>query len=1273
MPRVCEAIDGKWMTDLLGLFKLMVCMMRMFTIVFSLLAVCVSANIFAAEATLAEGLSKAEFSKEVTLTRGAKKLLGSSADQLFFATKDATVAVTDSAGKLLYTLPDKDSNEVTLKRPESVAVAAGTVYVTDSELNQILMFSTEGKYIGRFGGKKGGLFGTGSSVHTLSNPRSVAVYEGVVHVLDGGSKRILLFGNTGVFLGVLDLRPPAPGKQIKGSANAYKLDTPLDIKVDSQGRIYVLDGGDHLIKVYSAEGEYLRALPEDGALLAFTVAEDGVYVAKKNDFSIQKYDFNDKPLYRFGGSGEARGQIKSLSGMALLKDRQFVVADTAKGVVAYFTADAGVPLEEIPRTASRIFVQSKGETAAVVNKLAWNGKDTIYAVDAEQKALVSIRNGKLEGLVRVKDVVPVAVAFDQKGDAWVLDKKCRVLKLDADKFSFGSEGSGDGQFKDPTDLVISPSGKLYVADKGNDSVQVFDATGKFLSAVRNLDNPWSIAVDAQENLYVLGKGGNSVAVYSAQGVLRSTFGNDKDARTGSLVKPVALMLTDEEVMVLDGDAVKVYSHKGEFLRTFGARGSNPGELDEPVAIAQKDAVTFFIAEAGNKRIQTFVTQYKPRAPQHLAAEGDLHSITLGWDASTLPYISQYHIYRSKDERGGFSRVEKADTNRFIDRGLEADGKYFYRVAAVTRSRYEGASSVAVSAISKKYTPPVLAGVHVEVSAWQIKMSWKAIESEFVSSYFIYQKEGGIFVKIAEVLTPEFAKEGLNPSTPYTFYIAAHSSDGTDAEKFEVTATTAAFSQAPLEIEVLKLRPIFANTYKLYQEDGVGTAKLTNNTNKVMEGVTFSFKVNEFMDFPTESKLDKLLPGKSAEIKLKAVFNNNILNVTEDSAVQALLEASYFDNGKRESYSKSSTINVYEKHKLLWDERERYASFITPKDPPLMSFVRAIVTQYKESKDEAQLAAVLFNALGVYGMTYIPDPKNPYQEISGKTDVVDYIQFPRETLVNKSGDCDDLVAFYTSALESMGITTRVVEVPGHMFMMFSTGMAVEDDAYTMSDMYVIYEDKLWIPVETTVVGSSFVKAWTLGAENYYKWKDKGLTVLDTQQAWQKYKPATLAESKWQASQITRESIDKKFPNEQASMLKLISQPKTRHFMRQIEKNPGDVDAHQQVGIIMAKLGDRQEAMKYFDKALVLQPNNAAALNNRGNLFMIDERYAEAKNAYLDASRASPDDPYIWINLVKAHQALNESKEAKAAFLKAQRLDPGIEKKYKALWLELSNTL
>jgi hypothetical protein len=390
-------------------------------------------------------------------------------------------------------------------------------------------------------------------------------------------------------------------------------------------------------------------------------------------------------------------------------------------------------------------------------------------------------------------------------------------------------------------------------------------------------------------------------------------------------------------------------------------------------------------------------------------------------------------------------------------------------------------------------------------------------------------------------------------------------------------------------------------------------------------------------------------------------------------VQALIEASYFEGGKRVVFTKNPTVNVYEKHRLTWDERGRFATFITPKDTPLTNLGGAVAVQFKETKDETQLAAAMFDMLGVYGMTYIQDPTNPYQFASEKVNTVDYLQFPRETLERKSGDCDDLVALYSAALESMGISTRVLEVPGHMFMMFSTGIAAEEDGYTMDNMYVIYDDQLWVPVETTLLGSAFIKAWESGAASYYKWKDKGLTILDVHAAWETYKPASLPASSWKMGEITRADIEKKFPGDHMSVLKISSQTKTRRYLNEIKKSPNDVEAHLQMGIILAKAGDTKEAMKYFDKVLSLQPRNAAALNNRGNVFMINDQHVEAQKAYLAATQAAPKDANVWVNLARAYKATNDIKKAKAAFVKAQALDPTVKGAHRALALELLNAL
>jgi tetratricopeptide (TPR) repeat protein len=183
----------------------------------------------------------------------------------------------------------------------------------------------------------------------------------------------------------------------------------------------------------------------------------------------------------------------------------------------------------------------------------------------------------------------------------------------------------------------------------------------------------------------------------------------------------------------------------------------------------------------------------------------------------------------------------------------------------------------------------------------------------------------------------------------------------------------------------------------------------------------------------------------------------------------------------------------------------------------------------------------------------------------------------------------------------------------------------------------------------------------------------LTVLDVHTAWEIYKPASLPDSTWKPGNVTRTDIEKKFPGDYMSILKISSQTKTRSYLAAIKKNPTDVDAHLQLGIILAKLGDRNEAMKYFDKVISLEPKNAAALNNRGNIFMIDDKYQEAQKSYLAATQVSPKDANVWINLARAYKATGDIKKAKAAFVKAKTLDPAVNEEHRALSLELLNAL
>lgn len=104
----------------------------------------------------------------------------------------------------------------------------------------------------------------------------------------------------------------------------------------------------------------------------------------------------------------------------------------------------------------------------------------------------------------------------------------RIQKFTEDgKFikSWGSTGSGDGQFKWPAGLTVDLSGNVYVVDGGNDRIQKFTGDGKFVTKWTNIEltvggnihDAVGIEVDASGNLYMTNRDNNRVEVFSAAG------------------------------------------------------------------------------------------------------------------------------------------------------------------------------------------------------------------------------------------------------------------------------------------------------------------------------------------------------------------------------------------------------------------------------------------------------------------------------------------------------------------------------------------------------------------------------------------------------------------------------------------------------------------------------------------------------------------------------------------------------------------------------------
>jgi streptogramin lyase len=111
---------------------------------------------------------------------------------------------------------------------------------------------------------------------------------------------------------------------------------------------------------------------------------------------------------------------------------------------------------------------------------------------------------------------PSGIAVAPNGDIFVTDghgKNDRVVKFSKDgRFikTFGHHGAGSGEFDQPHDISIGGSqGHVFVADRSNSRVQVFDQNGNFIAAWKQFGRPSAVFVGKDDTLYVSDSQSNS--------------------------------------------------------------------------------------------------------------------------------------------------------------------------------------------------------------------------------------------------------------------------------------------------------------------------------------------------------------------------------------------------------------------------------------------------------------------------------------------------------------------------------------------------------------------------------------------------------------------------------------------------------------------------------------------------------------------------------------------------------------------------------------------
>ena len=238
----------------------------------------------------------------------------------------------------------------------------------------------------------------------------------------------------------------------------------------------------------------------------------------------------------------------------------------------------------------------------------WDYRYTV--LDAQDQRVLTIGS---KGKPPFGDGGPIGIATDGEGNVYVasahkvqkLNRHGEVVK------SVGKWGRNIGEFVWPYGVRYH-NRQVYVCDKDNGRVQVFDTDLNFVRSFGTddgpgqLKKPTNIDFDTQGNIYVADSYKHQVLVFSEDGQYLRHFGQ-KGQGEGELTEPKGLCISGDYVYVTEwaNNRVSVFRTSGEFVHFFGKEGSGRGKLNYPFGIAVDQDGFVYVCDAGNKRMQVF--------------------------------------------------------------------------------------------------------------------------------------------------------------------------------------------------------------------------------------------------------------------------------------------------------------------------------------------------------------------------------------------------------------------------------------------------------------------------------------------------------------------------------------------------------------------------------------------------------------------------------------------------------------------------------------------
>lgn len=455
--------------------------------------------------------------------------------------------------------------------------------------------------------------------------------------------------------------------------------------------------------------------------------------------------------------------------------------------------------------------------------------------------------------------------------------------------------------------------------------------------------------------------------------------------------------------------------------------------------------------------------------------------------------------------------------------------------------------------------------------------------------------------------------------------------------------------SPVRIDNVHIDDIFASLYPYHSENRFGAVRCTYHDARKLD-VDVQLVQPDYDIFSETSIVlnPEMQPEDTAKtVDLVPNFSHKILDARGEDVIHAevVVNPKTLMRTKSERMT-SNEFRIYGVGKINWmNGEEQVAAFITPEDPIIRDLAVDIIGRHRDAavtvNESICYANHIYNFLGRYGISYIGDIESNYRQKS-----IDTIYYPRELLAKKMGDCDDTTVLMASLLQSIRIPTALACTHDHIFLLFDTGIHRAKRMRTglPPEMYHIKNNTLWLPVETTWFGKSFLKGWDKGAELMREYAQASdLKIVEVADAGKKYRPIPVKalESIMSTPQVISQIYDK-----DSQDFRLAMKQRREKYIRELEatvsQHPDSSELRNELATIYGMNRDLTKARFHYQVILDRNPSNFSALNNLGNTYFLEGKIDSASNYYLLAlenARTATDSNGVYLNLGTIYAAID----------------------------------